>query len=85
MWFSLTSDCSLQGTDVELLYDKQQTDVSHCTRPVSFVHEDIKLIIKEFRVSIPRLHSRGIVRWLGIAPRRIRPVVPALVPALPVY
>ena len=45
----------------------------------SFVHEDIKLIvIKEFRVSIPRWHSRGIVRWLGIAQRRIRPVVPAL-------
>ena len=49
----------------------------------SFVHEDIKLIvIKEFRVSIPRWHSGGIVRWLGIAPRRIRPVVPALAPAL---
>ena len=49
----------------------------------SFEHEDIKLIvIKEFRVSIPRWHCRGIVRWLGIPPRRIQPVVPALVPAL---
>ena len=49
----------------------------------SFLHEDIKLIvIKELRVSIPRWHSRGTVRWLGVAPRRIRPVVPALVPAL---
>ena len=45
---------------------------------VSFVHEDNQ------RVS--RLHSTlaqcGIVCWLGIAPRRIRPVVPALVLAL---
>ena len=42
----------------------------------SLVHEDIKLIvIKEFCVSIPRRHSRWIVRWLGVAPRCIRPKV----------
>ena len=35
----------------------------------SFEDEDIKLIgIKEFRVSLPNWQSRGIVRWLGIAP-----------------
>ena len=48
----------------------------------SLVHEDIKLIfIKEFCVSIPRRHSRGVVRWLGATPRRRRPIVPALAPA----
>ena len=39
-------------------------------------------VTKEFCVSIPRWHSRGIDRWLGVAPRRIRPVVPAMAPAL---
>ena len=49
----------------------------------SLVHDGIKLIvIKEICVSSPRWHSRGIVRWLGVAPRRIRPIVPALAPAL---
>ena len=49
----------------------------------SLVHEDTKLkVIKEFCVSIPRWHSRGIVRWLAVAPRRIRPLVPALAPSL---
>ena len=49
----------------------------------SFVHENIKLMVmNEFCVSIPRRHSRGIVRWLGVAPRCIRPIVPALAPAL---
>ena len=41
----------------------------------------VNSVIKVFRVSTPRWHSRGIVRWLGIVPRRIRPL-PALIPAL---
>ena len=49
----------------------------------SFVHENIKLMVmNEFCVSIPRRHSRGIVRWLGVTPRCMRPIVPALAPAL---
>ena len=28
------------------------------------------MVIKEFRFSIPRWHSRVIVGWLGVAPRR---------------
>ena len=53
----------------------------------SIVHEDIKLIvIKEFRISIPRRHSRGVVRWLGIVvtPKCTGPLVPALALALAV-
>ena len=49
----------------------------------SFVHEDIKLTVTtKFCVSIPRRHCLGIIRWLGVAPRKIPPIVPASAPAL---
>ena len=47
----------------------------------SSAHQDINLTdIKMLCVAIPRRHTRGIVRWLGVTPR-IRPIVPASIPA----
>ena len=49
----------------------------------SLVHEDIKLkVIKELCVYVPTLAQSWDCCWLGVAPRRIRPIVPALAAAL---